>query len=195
MKQNTVGSLLIICFILFLVGAIINSTLVKNIIFLILSILLFMFIFQMSNKLKKQIIISKNLQYNCSSYVYITITIIIYIITIMILYNLLGLKYDNEGYRMLEINPATKCVGGPYTWGDIDSPKYKFCSSADVKTATSRLNCGKGLVGRPIDWNGQWSFTPESNSEWENERCKCMKNGNVNICECLNRNIPDTGVL
>lgn len=77
-----------------------------------------------------------------------------------------GFDFEVEGPR--------RCLGGPYMWGDKDSPMYKYCSKfsmAEVEAAT----CDPGLYnGAPIH---HFDYTSASNSNWEGEQCKkCDKN-------------------
>jgi hypothetical protein len=194
-KNNIWVKLIILSLILFIIGAIVQSKTTKTAIFFLIAFILFMSMFDVAKNLSSSYNVPRSFQSNCPSYVFLAISAIIYIALLIILFNLLGLG-KQENYRMLEINPATKCVLGPYTWGSPDSALYQFCSRPDVQAQTAKLKCGNGFVGRPVNWNGQWDFTPQSNTEWANTRCECMKNGNPNaVCNCMNRRYPNTGVM
>jgi hypothetical protein len=185
---------LIACFILFVIGAIIKSQAVKMILFFMIAIVMFVAMFELAKRITKGYSVPRGFQKDCPSYAFIVVAGFIYIALIVIIFNLLGLSKTDEGYRMLEINPVFKCVNGPYSWGGVGSPLYNFCSSPAVQEELAKINCGKGLVGRRADWNGQWAYTAQSNSEWGNSQCDCFKNGRSK-CNCLNRVNSNVGVL
>jgi hypothetical protein len=194
-SNNIWISALIVCFVLFVFGALVKSQSIKNVIFFLIALVLFVSMFELAKRISTRYTISKGFQKDCPSYAFLAVAGFVYIALVVIIYNLLGLgKKSGEGYRMLEINPVFKCVGGEYTWGAVDSPLYQFCSSPAVQAELLKINCGKGLVGRRANWNGQWAYTPQSNNEWRNTQCQCFKNGR-SICNCLNRVNPNVGVL
>ncbi len=84
-----------------------------------------------------------------------------------------------EEYRMLDISPASKCALGPYTWGSPDSALYKYCSNPANAPAIARESCGRGYIGKPINFK----YTPESNGKWENDRCVCLDGSDT--CKCF----------
>ena len=92
-------------------------------------------------------------------------------VALLVVFLLKDKKKKNEPYRLLEITPAKKCCGGPYMWGNKNSPTFKYCSNPDNQDEISRVCCYgcRGFVGRPVSF----SYTPESNAMWENERCNC----------------------
>lgn len=195
LKNNMYIKLLIVCLILFIIGTVVKSKTAKTAIFFLMAFVLFMSMFELAKIFSSSYRVPLSFNTECPSYVFLAVSAIIYIVVIILLFNLLGLN-SREKYRMLEINPATKCVLGRYTWGSPDSVKYQFCSRPEVQVETAKLNCGNGYINRPRNWNSQWNFTPQSNSDWANTRCECMKNGNPNaVCNCMNRIFPNTGVM
>ena len=70
----------------------------------------------------------------------------------------------NQSFHF-EVSPLKRCCGGPYMYTG-DAELGKFCASM---TGCQKQNncCGKGFVGAPK----RFEYTPESNSEWKNERC------------------------
>ena len=80
-----------------------------------------------------------------------------------------------DGYRLLEISPAKKCIGGPYMWGDVNSPTYKYCSDPKNQQAIKDASCCVGFVGMPV----KYTYTPESDSQWKNPRCHIYGSGHV----------------
>lgn len=113
---------LIVCFVLFIFGAFVNSQAIKNIIFFMIALILFVAMFELAKQVSKSYSIPRGFQQDCPSYAFLGVAGFIYIAFIVIIYNLLGLgkksdgdgKNSDEGYRMLEINPVYKCVGGSY---------------------------------------------------------------------------------
>jgi hypothetical protein len=95
---------------------------------------------------------------------------------------------DKENYRMLDLSPASKCALGPYTWGSPNSSLYKYCSNPANAAAIARESCGKGFIGKPINFK----YTPESNGKWENDRCVCLDGSNNCKCSVTKENV---GVL
>ncbi len=86
----------------------------------------------------------------------------------MILFIIIKPDYDKDNYRLLEITPAKKCCGGPYMWGNENSKVFKYCNDPANQDEISQVCCNcRGYSGRPLSF----SYTPESNSLWENERC------------------------
>jgi hypothetical protein len=90
---------------------------------------------------------------------------ILLIITFIILKMYIPKTVDNFDF---EVSPNKKCCGGPYMWGGIDSPTYKYCSDPINKESISCACCGGGYTG---GGNVKFNYTPESNSQWKNERC------------------------
>jgi hypothetical protein len=193
MNNNILITTLILSFILFITGAIVKNKTVKYFMFFMIALISFVGMFEMAKNISRTYYVPSGFQKNCPSYVFLVIAGFIYITLIVVIYNLLGLG-NREDYRMLDINPVYKCVGGEYTWGSVDSPLYQFCSSPAVQEQLARINCGKGLVGRKPNWNGQWAYTSLSNNEWKNTTCSCLKNGNEK-CNCLNKVNSNVGVL
>jgi hypothetical protein len=89
---------------------------------------------------------------------------------------------------MLDISPASKCALGPYTWGSPNSEVYKYCSNPANAAAVARESCGRGYIGKPINFK----YTPESNGKWENDRCVCLDGSNTCKCSVTKENV---GVL
>jgi hypothetical protein len=92
-------------------------------------------------------------------------------------------KLFNENYTHskkcnMDIN-GRLCRGGPYTWQG-DSPRAKACrklaSTPEGQEQIQRFECGKGYTGYP---GRGFKFTPLSNNNWENERCKDLSIGSV----------------
>lgn len=72
-------------------------------------------------------------------------------------------KRVKDSYQLLEISPSKKCIGGPYMWGDVNSPTYKYCSDPKNQQAIKDVSCCLGFVGMPVKYN----YTPESDSQWK----------------------------
>lgn len=82
---------------------------------------------------------------------------------------------SKDGYQLLEITPAKKCIGGPYMWGDVNSPTYKYCSDPKNQQAIKDASCCVGFVGMPV----RYTYTPESDAQWQNPRCHLYGSGHV----------------
>jgi len=82
---------------------------------------------------------------------------------------------SKDGYELLEISPAKKCIGGPYMWGDVNSPTFKYCSDPKNQQAIQDVSCCAGFVGMPV----KYTYTPESDDQWKNPRCHNYGSGHV----------------
>jgi hypothetical protein len=101
---------------------------------------------------------------------------LIFTILLLILLRLFAKKGESkDGYQLLEISPAKKCIGGPYMWGDVNSPTFKYCSDPKNQQAIKDVSCCLGFVGMPV----KYSYTPESDSQWENPRCHIYGSGHI----------------
>ena len=113
-------------------------------------------------------------------YVFLVILTLLVILNISMsctlskLYNNTKPQDVDENYRLLEISPEKKCVLGPYTWGPVDSPLYKFCSNPANQQKIDNVTCQAGFYGFPV----KWDYTPESDDEWKNRRCNKLKKDN-----------------
>ena len=90
---------------------------------------------------------------------------ILYALIAIIIFYITGFVKDD--FRLLEISPEKKCRLGRYTWGDVDSPTYKYCTDPKNQAAINGMTCNAGFVGMPA----HFQYTPESNSQWVNTRC------------------------
>jgi hypothetical protein len=82
---------------------------------------------------------------------------------------------NRDGYKLLEISPAKKCIGGPYMWGDVDSPTFKYCSDPKNQQDIRDASCCLGFVGMPV----KYTYTPESDAQWQNPRCHIYGSGHI----------------
>lgn len=100
---------------------------------------------------------------------------LIFTALLLLLLKLFSKGEEKDGYKLLEISPAKKCIGGPYMWGDVDSPTYKYCSDPKNQQAINDVSCCTGFVGMPV----KYSYTPESDEQWKNPRCYNYGSGHV----------------
>jgi hypothetical protein len=75
---------------------------------------------------------------------------------------------ETDNFRF-EVSPGKKCRGYPYM--QSGDPKLleectKFLATEEGKNMKS---CDGMYVGKP----SRFEYTPESNDQWENNRCKC----------------------
>jgi len=75
-----------------------------------------------------------------------------------------------------EVSPGKKCRGYPYM--QSGNPKLleectKFLSTEEGKKMAS---CDGMYVGKPSSFSS-FEYTPESDHNWENKRCKCDSKG------------------
>ncbi len=77
------------------------------------------------------------------------------------------------GGRLFEPNPAWQCSLGPFGWGSPDSETYKFCSNpANLPAIAATICCSPGFSGGlPLNFQ----YSTESNGNWKNTRCDCLK--------------------
>jgi hypothetical protein len=189
-----VTTVVIVLFVLILTGSLVHSQLAKNVIFFLIAFFLFVGMAEFAKYLNNNYSIPSHFKTECPNYVFIAISAVVYISIILSLFYILGIKegYENicSGTRMLQISPAHKCALGPYTWGSPDSEVYKYCSDPKNFQNIAAVNCDRpGFYGQPVNW----SYTPESNSKWENERCNCLKSGQQ--CNCNNPQYDSIAVL
>ena len=77
-------------------------------------------------------------------------------------------RRSNEKFRF-ELGLDKKCIGGDYFWPP-DSECGKYLATKEGREAVSKMEC-EGPRGL---YNGQrvvrFTFTPDSNGQWQNER-------------------------
>lgn len=68
-------------------------------------------------------------------------------------------------------SPGKYCQGGSYLFQGSD-PRSVMCreleSSKAGREEIGRFNCGKGMIGYPVN---HWEDTPMSDGSWKNEMC------------------------
>jgi hypothetical protein len=94
-----------------------------------------------------------------------------------------------ENTNLLEISPAKRCRGGPYTWqGNSERAKMcrKLASTRDGMNLIKSYQCSCGFIGLP---KRPFKFTPESNDNWENTRCSGLLNENQMYKEKIGKDV------
>jgi hypothetical protein len=76
---------------------------------------------------------------------------------------------DNFDFR---VSRPKLCQGGPYMLSSAPQEVQDYCnnlwSTEKGRNEYASMNCtAPGFVGRPL----HFEYTPESNANWENERC------------------------
>ena len=98
------------------------------------------------------------------------------------LFFLAKLQSNEEGFW--DVTDSAKCKGGPYFWQG-DSKTSKMCremaSTPEGRIAISGYNCPIGFVGQP---GLPFYYSPLSDDNWQNERCKDVKEHQVDFGMC-----------
>lgn len=102
------------------------------------------------------------------------ITSIITTLILLIVYKTTKICQTND-YKdnfLFEVTGPKMCEGGPYMISSASQEIKDYCnklwSTPEGRQEIAQVSCQKpGFIGRPV----HWSYTPESNDKWQNERC------------------------
>jgi len=129
-----------------------------SLIFVVITITLFVF--------NKKLITSKNSYLHLGSFLMVSLVATLsFVLTYK--FGKIG-NCETDNFRF-EVSPGKKCRGYPYM--QSGDPKLleectKFLATEEGKNMKS---CDGMYVGKPTPFE----YTPESNDQWENKRCKC----------------------
>lgn len=74
-----------------------------------------------------------------------------------------------------QVTPGKACRGGWYLHQG-DKTCQDMMKTEQGQNEISRYNCRKGMIGMSAN---NFNFTPDSNSQWENERCIGKQSDNI----------------
>ena len=129
-----------------------------SLIFVVITITLFVF--------NKKLVTSKNSYLHLGSFLMVSLLATLsFVLTYK--FGKIG-NCETDNFRF-EVSPGKKCRGYPYM--QSGDPKLleectKFLATEEGKNMKS---CDGMYVGKP----SRFEYTPESNDQWENKRCKC----------------------
>ena len=88
------------------------------------------------------------------------------------------LSQNNGENFSFQVSGPKLCQGYPYMQSSASPELQKYChhlmSTPEGQHEYAQMNCGNGFHGRPV----HWSYTPESDHNWENTRCDSPLNAN-----------------